>query len=262
MKMKLKIFMLALLLGITFISGGAVDNRSGSAITNTSDINGSTVSHSSINGQTITSGAVASHTFDTSANGSGASDPQTLAFDAGPSATILVVGITYRNSTARAGGVPTFDGNGLTQVDATRTTGTGSVELWYLADPPTGGGLSISVPNTATDELVIIASSYISSGSSSTLDTSNFNTPGSADTISVTITPTEAGTAIVDSLFADRFDVPTANSHTLINSTDPGAWSGSSQYTLSSGTGQETFSYTFSGVDNAAIIVGSFKVVP
>jgi hypothetical protein len=205
--------------------------------------------------------AQAAHTYDTKLRGTGSANPQTLSYTCGSGTTLLVLGIVTEGATARTGGAPTYNGVAMTQVDTTRTATETNVEMWYLANPSTGSAYDISVPNSNTLTLYLIASSYkAASGYTSTLDVSNGTTGSTADP-SLSVTTNVDGDVVVDILGHGYHKIPTANSHSLLYSTDDGAYTDSAQYALQASAGLITLSWT-ANADDWAMIVGAFKESP
>lgn len=113
-------------------------------------------------------------------------NPVSVAFTCGSTATLLVLGIGAYGNTAHAGrpaGVPTFSGALMTNVNASAGGGLAlgemPVEMYALASPSTGVSYIISVPNTgAAIGLILFGSSYCASvGYASVLDSSTWQSP-------------------------------------------------------------------------------------
>ena len=204
--------------------------------------------------------ARADHTFDTKLRFTGATSPLTQSYTCGSGATLLVLGIVTEGNTARTGGAPTYNGVAMTQVNSTRIATETSVEMWYLSNPSTGSAYTISVPNSNTRTLYVIASSYkAATGKTSVLDTSNGDQQTSANPY-VCVTTTANGDAIVDILGEGYDDIPTANdsAYTLLYSTDDGNYSDNAQYRLQPAAGMDCPDWTVAS-DDWAMIVGAFK---
>ena len=136
-----------------------------------------------LSGIMIASEAHAAHTFDTTNFFEGTASPLEASYTCGSGATLLVVGIVAHGATARTGGAPTYNSVAMTQVGETRSSGQEAVvEMWYLPSPPTGSAYTISVPNSGSLTLHVIASSYkAQSGYTSTLDVTNYATGSSTN---------------------------------------------------------------------------------
>lgn len=185
------------------------------------------------------------HTFDTKAEfAESVANPATGNYTCGSGATLLVLSIMTKTATTRTG-TPTYNGADLTQAGtASDTGGEGTAEIWYLVDPDTGGSYEISVPNSGSDEVNIVASSYKAPATfTSALDSTEFANGTSADPAD-SITPSEANTVVVDACFMGYRDVASGNSHTLLYSRDTGSEGYASQYTLPSDTSAVNLSYT------------------
>lgn len=200
------------------------------------------------------------HTFDTKSVFNGISDPLTSSYTCGVGATVFVLGIVTE-STNRAGGAPTYDGNTLLQVPSSpQNSATVDAELWYMFDPPTGSAKQISIPNSGTIGVRGIASSWISSTGASALDIDAGGT-GSTAIASQAITPTVDGAAVIDICGTQHNDVPSANSQTILFSVDSFSVSHNAQYNLQEVAAELTFSWTQDGADDWAIVVAAFKPV-
>ena len=173
---------------------------------------------------------------------------------------LLVVGIITKTTTARTGGVPTFNGVAMVQVGSTIIgKAECTSELWYLSNPSIGT-YNVSVPNSGAATVTVIASSYVdASVNGATLDVYNSTNVTGANP-ALLITTTENGEAIVDVFGSGYFKVATANSHTLLYQTDEGVWTTYAQYALQASAGAITLSWTQSS-DDVAFIVAGFKGV-
>lgn len=175
------------------------------------------------------------HIFDTNLRFSGSGNPLTSNYTPGSGSTVLVIGIVTAGAAQRSGGVPTFDGNALTQADQTRQHGVNpeiSCELWYLLEPGTGSPLEISIPNPTSLVLHVQVSTYkAASGFTSDLDVEG-GSSGTSASPSVELTPTVNGAVIVG-VFGDGENfIPTGRTGTELNTTDDGLYSDSNQFTL------------------------------
>lgn len=203
------------------------------------------------------------HSIDTKLQFNGATSPLTSNYTCGTGTTLLVVTIVTGGSTIRAGGAPTYNGVAMTEVYSGiiyATSPEESVDMYYLLAPPTGNVYQISVPNTGTKNLYCVASSYkAQSGYTSAFDVKNSNT-GLTTTPTNTVVTTVNGDVIVQVCGDGAQNKPSANSHTLLYSTDDGAYSDNHQYTLQATLGSITLTWTASS-DDWASIAGAFKEV-
>ncbi len=215
------------------------------------------------------------HTADTNLRFTGSANPLTSNYTPGSGATVLVLGIVTAGSTQRSGGVPTFDGNALTQADQTRQHGTNpeiSCELWYLLEPESGSPLQISVPNPTSLTLHVQVSTYkAASGFTSDLDVEG-GSSGTSASPSVELTPTVNGAVIVGVFGNGENFIPTGQTGTELNTTDDGLYSDSNQFTLQATaaaieTGWTTQTYgagvygggVYNGDDDWCLSVAAFK---
>lgn len=160
---------------------------------------------------------------------------------------------------AGAGGVPTYNAVAMTD-SGEGVIHSGSevrVELFYLVNPA-GGSNTLSIPNTGTLDIVPIASAWSGVDTGDPLDVTNnaFN-PDSANP-SVNITTGAANKLIIDVMMNGHFQIPSANSHTLISSQQNGSWDSNAQYTLDDGSAGITLDYTMNA-DDWVMIVASFN---
>ncbi len=206
---------------------------------------------------TLSSGSI---TFDTKAQSAAATtNPRTLAYTCGANAKLLVLHIMGQNTTARTGGAPTYNSVAMTQAGTTATgTNENTAELWYLLAPATGSSLTISVPNSGGLQLTLIASSFNNDVPVAFNKTTQ--QAGIGANPSLTITPSGNGAAIVDVFAGGDLNVVSANSQTLLFSTDEGAYNTASQYAVQTSQGPVTFSYTMPS-DDIAQVVASFVPV-
>jgi len=199
------------------------------------------------------------HTYDTKNRDEGVGNPITVAITPTSGATLLVVGIVTNGNVARTGGAPTFNAIALTHI-ASRTGGAyeTSVEMWYLPNPSIGS-YNVSVPNTGTNELHIVASVYkAQAGYTSTLDVTNGSSESTRDP-DVSVTTTEDGDAIVDVLGSGNYTIPSGNNQTLLYETDDGNYCDAGQYDLQATAGGITFSWTIGSTEDWHMIVSAFK---
>ncbi|MFA4934532.1 MAG: hypothetical protein WC568_01725, partial [Candidatus Methanoperedens sp.] len=205
---------------------------------------------------------VDAHTFDTSSQAVAATSPVTLSYTAGSNSTVLVVGLAINSLTARAGGAPTYNGIPLTQANVTQTAASEvAAELWYLLNPPTGSAFTISVPNTGTFSIRVIASTYnASAGYSSALDIAGGWT-GSTANPSNSLTTTVNGDAIVDIMGNSKNTAETANNQVLLFANDEGNWNTAAQYALQATAGAITFTHTIAIPNDWGHIMAAFKEV-
>jgi len=198
------------------------------------------------------------HSYVTKNRDTGNANPETVTITPGAGATLLVLGILAGGVGQRAGGDPSFDGDSLTLVDKQIAHET-NVELWYLLNP-SAGAANVSVPNTGTLGLYMVASVYkASAGNHTEFDTSNKKLAIGADP-SITLTTGGDGCAIVQVLGHGNGVVPSANNKTLLYSTDIGSFSDNHQYELQAEAGETTFTWT-AWSDDYGTVIGSFKEV-
>jgi len=202
------------------------------------------------------------HTFDRKLRFAGATSSVTSDFICSVGATVLVVSVVTAGSTNRTGGNPTFNGVTLSQADQLRkySSPETSCELFYLLNPPTGSPYQISVPNTGTRTLYIVASSYkAASGYTSALDQQNGNT-GLGANPSVSVVTTVNGDVIVGVLGDGYKTAPSGRSGQSLYETDDGNYSDNAQYYLQDGLGLWVTSWTISS-DDWCVCVVAFKEV-
>ncbi len=204
-------------------------------------------------------GIVGDHTADTDAYFKANTNPVTSAYTCGATATLLVLSIVPKEG-PRAGGAPTYNSVTMLQAGSTQDSGGNgpACEVWYLPDPTVGSSETISVPNTGTTEVSVVASSHISSTGASALDVAA-GTNGSGTSAAQAVTTTRNGAVVVDACGYKNISVPSANNQTLLSSVDEGAYSSNAQYALQAVAGSITFSWTDSSAD-WCIAVAAFQV--
>ncbi len=204
------------------------------------------------------------HTFDTKLRFTGATGPLASNYTCAVGVTVLVVSVVTAGSTNRAGGNPTFNGIGMLQADQLRKYTTApetSCELFYMLNPPTGAAHSISVPNTGTRTLYVVALSYIAqNGYTSVLDEQNGGT-GATLNPSVSVTTTVNGDVIVGVMGHGLTSIPTGRSGIILYETDNGQHTDNAQYQLQSTYGTWATSWTVAA-DDWCICVAAFKESP
>lgn len=198
------------------------------------------------------------HSFVTKNRDTGSANPETVSITPGAGATVLVLGIVTEGISQRTGGTPTFDGNNLTHIGSQIQLET-NVELWYLIDPSAGIN-NVSVPNTSSNVLYLVASVYkASAGNATEYDTFNSANNTSANP-SIALTTGGDGCAIVQVLGDGYVSIPSSNNKTLLYSVDNGSYSDNHQYELQAVAGETTFTWTC-GSSNWCTVIGSFKEV-
>lgn len=176
-------------------------------------------------------------------------------------ATLVVCTIVSAGATARSGGAPTYQGVTMIQADTRRvytTNPEAAAEMFYIVGQRVQAGITatISVPNTNTRTLHVVASSYISqSGYTSVFETSNGSSGLSSNpSVSTTVT---AGGVVVAVMGNGGNSAPTGRSGTTLYEIDNGAYSDDHQYTLSAGGGSVASSWTIS-TDDWGMCVAAF----
>jgi len=151
-------------------------------------------------------------------------------------AKVIVIGISAAaNDANRAGGAPTWNTTEtFTQIGSTITGYKEcQAEMWYCI-PATTGTHNVSVPNTGSDALNVIASAY-KGATACVLDQSTSTNAGGAAGAnpSCTLNNVPNGSAVVDCLADGYASVPTGNSDTLLYALDNTAWNDAGQYVIS-----------------------------
>lgn len=191
-------------------------------------------------------------------------NPATVALTCGAGTTVLWLGIVVGGTTQRTGGAPTYNGVTMTQIGSKLNAG-GTPETytehWYLLDPPTGSSYNISVPNSNTRNLALIAATGLAgSGKWSLLDV-NSTATGSSTNPTASITSTRNG----DIIFAICGNgattwSPTARSGTQIYDWDAGSWGLGAQYVLQASAGAQATNWTFGTSEDWGIQNAAFKL--
>jgi len=204
----------------------------------------------------------AAHTYDTKAQTTmfTSPNPRILSYTCGSGTTLLVVMIQHLQ-TSRTGGAPTYNSVAMTQVGAEVLNAQEvGVEMWYMIDPPTGAAHDISVPNTGSQNIQVNAASFkAQAGATSALD-QNTSTNVDGANPSLNRTTTVDGDVCIDVLGDGYTSPPSARTHTLLYTDDPGAFSYETQYALQGSYGLITMSHTVAS-DDVAMIMACFKEV-
>jgi hypothetical protein len=179
------------------------------------------------------------HTFDTKTQINGSTNPFTLSYTCGTGTTLLVLSISSVAS-VRSGGSPTYNGITMTPIYTGITNGNYYLDMYYLVNPSTGSAYQISIPNTDSDFLVIVASSYkAQSGYTSALDVATYKANQSSTNPTDTVTTTVNGDVIVQDVTDSQST--SANNYILLYS-NYGA--NDYQYALQASYGSITLSWT------------------
>ena len=202
----------------------------------------------------------------TVANTTETTNPMVASFTCASGVTVLCIMLRYVGSADRTGGAPTYNGNAMIQADIVRR-GTpspeASCEIWYLLSPPITTA-NISVPNAGALAMKMdIASGKAQAGKLSALDDESGKGTAGANP-SVSVVTTVAGDIIFNTVAngAQAWSA-SAQTGTLIQQGDHGAWGGGSQYFIMTGTGTQAMSWTFAtSEDYGAIAVAFMEVDP
>jgi len=203
----------------------------------------------------ISSPAFAAHTYGVSARlpataTTVALNPSTFTINCPAGTTVLWLGIVVAGTVARAGGAPTYNGVAMTAgAPATNAGGTAetNAETWHMLNPPTGSAYTISVPNTGTKAMTLMAATAAAqAGYTSVMSGSSTATPGN----STNPTGNSATGAVGDIIFARVGDGattwnPTARTGTQIYDWDAGTWGGGAQYKIATATTAFAAGWTF-----------------
>jgi len=188
------------------------------------------------------------HTFSTKLEAAGStSNPLILTKNITSTVTLCVLSIITTGG-ARSGGAPTQEGTTMLSGAGSAGDGEQKVEIWYLLndDISTGAGQQISIPNSGSDEISVVASFFIAGSGSSGFVSATVNGTigvGTSSNPSTSVTGA-AGGVIVDALGSGYHITPTANNRTLLYKGDTGSESYGTQYTLPVFSLPTTFNYT------------------
>ncbi len=189
--------------------------------------------------------------FDKKLNSAG-STTMTMPLDLDLTAKVLVVTIVAdANNANRAGGAPTWNTTESLTSAAAIVAGSAEcqTELWYLLSPTTSYH-SVSVPNTGSDAINVIASSY-KGATAAVLDQSTSTAVSAANPL-LTLNNVPDGSVVVDILGSGYKDAPTGNTGgTLLYGIDNTAWNDAGQYNMLGFDFYETNTASFSFVSSA-----------
>ena len=201
------------------------------------------------------------HTFDANLPFTGNSSPLTSAYTCGSGATLLVLGIVVKGGSWRAGGSPTYNGVALTHIVTCRYSSSPetSVELWYMASPPTGTAHAVSVPNQVSNTIHCQVSSYkAGSGYTSGLYYGT-SAVGLGSNPAYNVVGRTNG-VVVSVLGSGRAVGPIADTGITLNSTNDGTYSDHNQYAFTTTDDSISVGWTTGEtVDDFAIVSGSFQ---
>jgi len=199
------------------------------------------------------------HTYDTKNRVASTSNPVNVPITPTSGATLLVLGMQIHETTARAGGAPTFNGEALSQIGSVETAAETNCEMWYLLNPSIGT-YNIVIPNTNTREVRAVGSVYKAQGGyASELDVYD-GIDLVRDNPSLTVVTTGDGCVLVDVMGNGQLNPPSANTHTLLYKVDNGSDSDNHQYGLQTSAGEITLGWTES-LDDWCMILAGFKEV-
>lgn len=192
-------------------------------------------------------------------------NPATVDITLGSTARVLWLLIVVAGTTARTGGAPTYNGVEMTQIGTTQNAGgtpETCAEQWYLLDPPTGASYTLSVPNTNTGTLCLIAASGAPAANKVLALDQSLQTNGSSTNPGSTINSVTDGAIIFAGVGsgANTWN-PTGRTGTQLYDWDAALWGLGAQYLLKSGTGNQAFSWTFGTSEDWVIMAASFKDV-
>lgn len=191
-------------------------------------------------------------------------NPVTASYTCGAGAKLLIASL-FCQFTTRGGGVPTYNGVSMTQVDTIRSAPSAAecaAEMFYLLNPTTGSSLTFSLPNTDARIMVVHLHSYIPTSGFTFAFDAGTGTGNTAANPSHSITTTRSGDLILAALAtgANSWN-PTGRTGTLLFDEDVGTWGGACQYYVMTGSGAQTMSWTFGTSDDYGIVLGAFKLV-
>lgn len=175
-------------------------------------------------------------------------NPATFTINCPANTKVLWLGIVVGGTTARAGGSPTYNGVAMTAgVAKTNAGGTAetNAETWYMLNPPTGSSLTISVPNSGTLAMTLMAATGVNTAVGNPSSAGGTATPGS----STNPTGNSSTGAVGDIIFGRVGDGattwnPSGRTGTQIYDWDAGTWGGGSQYIIAGTTAAVAVGWT------------------
>ena len=167
--------------------------------------------------------------------------PDTVSFTCSATAKLIVVSVWINGTTARAGGVPTYNGIPLTdsgQAFVFNAGGECGTSLFYLVEPLTGAAYDLVLPNTNSVFGLMSIASYIPAIGKTASAVNSWQATGTTANPSVATTSV-AGNLLVGTLGSGYKNVPTAGTNmTIINTRDVGNQTWGDEYDLSAGANQ------------------------
>jgi hypothetical protein len=164
------------------------------------------------------------------------SAPSTFTHTCDTGSRLLVLTLVIGETTARAGGAPTYNGVTLTQADSYRSAEESTVEMWYLVDPPTGTSYTVSIPNTGTVYITAEASNYTpSSGNKILFESANYTSGISINPTGPIHSNVRVGSLIIAIMGFGQDTPDWSENYSRLYYEDGGAYSSGSQYMIYSG---------------------------
>lgn len=198
---------------------------------------------------------------DQATNGSDAKDnPRTLDITVTSGTDIVVLIIHGSDDVERVTDDPTFDGLGMTECPEGAALGLAeaATEIWYrYLDGTVSGTKTISVDNDGTELLNLTAVTFTSDSTGVIFDDSTSWTTNSATPCNLTSLTVGDGDAVIAGLSHGYNSNGSSASHTELYNVDEGIWWSASQYTIKSGAGSISMTWSSSS-DDTAFIMCSF----
>lgn len=195
-------------------------------------------------------------------------NPATFTINCPADTGVLWLGIVVGGTTARAGGDPTYNSVGMTAGNAKANAGgtpETNCETWYMINPPTGSAYTISVPNSGSLNMTLMAATAtkVNASGYTMQRVGGVSTPGNSTNPSTT---GPGSGQVGDITFARIGDGatswnPSGRSGTQIYDWDAGSWGGGAQYKIETGTGGSTQSWTFGTSEDWIIQADRFQLV-
>jgi hypothetical protein len=191
-------------------------------------------------------------TLDTSKDTAESSnDPVTNTYTCGANCRLLAFLIATDVNTTRTGGTPTYNSADMTPApDAQQVDyGEGTAEIWYMQNPPTGTSYNCSVPNSGIDPVTLMIASFDATVGKWIFYDKSGNDQQTNANPTISITPTNANSLILNSMFSGDGTTPSGNSDSLLYQHDTGQEGNGSQYKLNAPASSNTLTWTIPSDD-------------
>ena len=194
--------------------------------------------------------------------GESSDDPVASTFTCGADIHLLVYHIATDVNTTRTGGAPTYGGSPMTEVVAQVDSGEGTSEVWYMIDPTVSEELIVNVPNSGTDPCSVYITDYDAAVDKTAAFDKYAQEQNTTANPSVSVTPANADSLIVDAMFSGDGTTPAGNSDTLLYQYDTGQEGNGCQYKVNAAAEANTLTWTIPADDWDMVVAVFYETDP